>query len=292
MLSVLKLTAQSSLAHNRVSVRCSGTFSAFSKKISKANLSLSSLRIAQCDFFKPQLQQCCALHTSASSRQSEKVSNQDDSLSMNARLKIVAVFLATWCGVYFAAKYNRSRKQLEDRDAEMKQVDIGASDYELIDQDGQIRTKKDFLGRWFLLYFGFTHCPDICPEELDKMAEIIKTIDSDNTVPDLLPVFVSVDPERDTPDVIKKYVSEFHPNFVGLTGTKDQVKQAAKAFRVYFSAGPRDEDNDYIIDHSIVMYLMSPQGNFVDYYGSRGIPSEKIIESIKQNMRNYRRLHG
>lgn len=219
-------------------------------------------------------------------------SRDNKALKMSTRIKIVTFLVATWAAVYFVANYNKDKKKAEERESEIRQIDIGASDYELVDQFGNKRTKKDFLGQWFLLYFGFTHCPDICPEELEKMAGIIDIIDSDKTIPDLLPVFVSVDPERDTPDVIGKYVAEFHKNFVGLTGTKEQIKQAAKAFRVYFSAGPRDEDNDYIIDHSIVMYLMSPQGNFVDYYGSRGVPTEKIVESIKQKMKNFKRFHG
>lgn len=213
-------------------------------------------------------------------------------VKMATRIKIVAFLAATWAAVYGAARYARGKKKLEDRESQLQQVDIGATNYELIDQDGNTRTKKDFLGKWFLLYFGFTHCPDICPEELEKMAEVIDLVDGDKTIPNLLPVFVSVDPERDTPEVVKKYIGEFHDKFVGLTGTREQVKQAAKTFRVYFSAGPRDEDNDYIVDHSIVMYLMNPQGNFVDYYGSRGVPTAKIVESITQNMKNYRRLHG
>lgn len=252
----------------------------------------SLLKPAVCAHFEP----CKYLHTTSTASSKSKDSHGQDTggstLRMSTRIKIVTFLAATWAVIYFAANYHKEKNKAEERDAELKQVDIGASDYELVDQYGKTRTKKDFLGQWFLLYFGFTHCPDICPEELEKMAGIIDIVDSDKTIPNLLPVFVSVDPERDTPEIIGKYVAEFHKHFVGLTGSKDQIKQAAKAFRVYFSAGPRDEDNDYIVDHTIVMYLMNPQGNFVDYYGSRGVPTEKIVESIKLNMKNFKRFHG
>lgn len=186
----------------------------------------------------------------------------------------------------------RKQKKLEDQEVNLSKIDIGAQDYELIDHEGNRRTKESFLGRWLLLYFGFTHCPDICPEELEKMAEVVDEVDADKSVANLQPIFVSVDPERDTPEVVKKYVKEFHTKFIGLTGTKAEVKQAAKAFRIYFSAGPKDEDNDYIVDHSIVMYLMNPKGLFVDYYGSRVTPKHEIVNSIKRNMKNYAKLHG
>lgn len=211
---------------------------------------------------------------------------------LKKRLIIVSALVAAWGGTYLAAQYMKDKEKVEKRDAEISQVDIGARDYELVDHNGKRRTKEDFMGQWLLLYFGFTHCPDICPEELEKMAEIIDLVDGDKSIPDLTPIFISVDPERDTPEVIRKYVAEFHHKFIGLTGTKEQVKDAAKTFRVYFSAGPRDQDNDYVVDHTIVMYLMSPKGMFVDYYGSRGTPNSEIVESIRKNMKNYARLHG
>lgn len=272
-----------------------GQFSTFTRRLS-SKTGFKLINSAVCAHFEL----CKNVHTT-SYRSNESKEGYDQNtggnrenktLKMGTRIKIVTFLVATWAVVYFAANYNKEKKKVEERDSELKQVDIGASDYELVDQYGKKRTKKDFLGQWFLLYFGFTHCPDICPEELEKMAGIIDIIGSDKTIPNLLPVFVSVDPERDTPEIIGKYVAEFHKNFVGLTGSKDQIKQATKAFRVYFSAGPRDEDNDYIVDHTIVMYLMNPRGNFVDYYGSRGVPTEKIVESIRENMKNYKRFHG
>ena len=108
------------------------------------------------------------------------------------------------------------------------------------------------------VYFGFTHCPDICPDELDKMAEIIdKVKEATNDDKVFLPVFITCDPVRDTPEVLREYLKEFHPDIVGLTGTYEQVKNVCKQYRVYFST-PKDvkPGEDYLVDHSIYFYLM------------------------------------
>lgn len=106
------------------------------------------------------------------------------------------------------------------------------------------------------VYFGFTHCPDICPEELDKMAQMIDLVkDSCGNV--LRPIFITCDPARDTPAVTKEYLKEFHADLVGLTGTWEQVKAVCKAYRVYFSTPPDVKPGqDYLVDHSIYFYLM------------------------------------
>lgn len=120
------------------------------------------------------------------------------------------------------------------------------------------------------VYFGFTHCPDICPEELDKMSAMIDFVSLPNTSssspsssssvpgrPTLLPIFITCDPARDTPSVLKSYLAEFHPSIVGLTGTWEQVKQVCKAYRVYFSTPEGVKPGqDYLVDHSIYFYLM------------------------------------
>lgn len=106
------------------------------------------------------------------------------------------------------------------------------------------------------IYFGFSHCPDICPDELDKMAKMIDIV-KDKRGNVLKPVFITCDPARDTPAVIKEYLSEFHPDIVGLTGTWEQVKACCKQYRVYFSTPPSVKPGqDYLVDHSIYFYLM------------------------------------
>jgi len=125
------------------------------------------------------------------------------------------------------------------------------------------------------VYFGFTHCPDICPEELDKMARMIDIVRSRNSNTTLLPLFITCDPARDTPAVLKTYLSEFHPALIGLTGTWEQIKQVCKKYRVYFSTPEGvKQGQDYLVDHSIYFYLMDPEGDFVEAVGRQHSPEE------------------
>ncbi|KAM9495915.1 protein SCO2 homolog, mitochondrial [Clarias gariepinus] len=182
-------------------------------------------------------------------------------------------------------KHQRLEMQRIDQ---LRKIAIGQGDFCLLDHTGQQRTKKDFLGQWVLMYFGFTHCPDICPDELEKMSSVVKLLDESN-LPCVQPLFITVDPERDDMTTMAKYVREFHPRLIGLTGTPEEVKKAGRAYRVYASAGPKDEDGDYIVDHTILIYLINPDGLFLDYY-NRMKNAKQIAESICQHMKNYVKL--
>ncbi|RDY11230.1 Protein SCO1-like 1, mitochondrial, partial [Mucuna pruriens] len=137
--------------------------------------------------------------------------------------------------------------------------------FRLINHHGKYVTEKDFLGKWTLLYFGFTHCPDICPDELQKLAAAVDKIKEKAGI-ETVPVFISVDPERDTVEQVGEYVKEFHPKLIGLTGSSDEIKNVARAYRVYYMK-TEEEDSDYLVDHSIVIYLMSPDMEFVKFFG-------------------------
>lgn len=188
--------------------------------------------------------------------------------------------------------YVKSEKELalaRERKRILGKASIGGR-FELIDHNGEPKCSEDFFGQWCLLYFGFTHCPDICPDELEKMAAVVDAIDGLERVPNIQPLFITVDPKRDTKAAIKQYLKEFHPKFLGMTGSDEKIGEACRAYRVYFSAGPRDEDDDYIVDHTIITYLVNPDGEFVDYYGQNKTADE-VTASIAVNMKKYEELN-
>lgn len=210
-------------------------------------------------------------------------------IKLRTRLAVTLLFgggiIGTWWYVY-QEKQQRLQKQ---RLAQLRKVAVGQGGFSLVDHTGQRRTKSDYLGHWVLLYFGFTHCPDICPDELDKMTSVVGILDKDPSLPPVQPLFITVDPERDDVAEMAKYVKDFHPRLVGLTGTPEEIKEAGRDYRVYASAGPKDEDGDYIVDHTILIYLINPDGLFLDYY-NRMKNDTQIAESIRNHMINHVKL--
>ena len=154
--------------------------------------------------------------------------------------------------------------------------------FSLTDQNGKRVTEKDFLGKYMLVFFGYTYCPDVCPTELQVMMAALDTLGTD--AGRIQPVFVSIDPERDKPEVLKAYVGNFGPRLIGLTGTPEEVAAAAKAYRVYYAkAGNASASTDYLMDHSSIIYLMGPDGHFVKhvpYTTDAGKLAQELKEAI------------
>jgi protein SCO1/2 len=140
-------------------------------------------------------------------------------------------------------------------------ISIGGP-FTLEDGSGKAVTDRDFRGKYMLVYFGYTFCPDVCPTTLNAIADAMDKLGP--TAAHIQPVFITVDPKRDTPAVVKQYAAAFGPSIVGLTGTAEEIAKAAKEYRVYYAehrTGPGPDD--YSMDHSSVLYLMSPDGGFV-----------------------------
>ncbi|XP_005107527.1 protein SCO2 homolog, mitochondrial [Aplysia californica] len=193
---------------------------------------------------------------------------------------------------YYLVQGADHQKDIESEKVRYKEFDKAklGGDWTLTDHHGNKRSSSDFRGHWMLIYFGFTHCPDICPEELEKLANIIKKFDEAPHLPNLQPIFITLDPERDTPAAIKDYCAEFKtPRLLGFTGTEDEIRAVAKKYRVYFGKGPRDADNDYIVDHTIIIYLVNPEGEFVNYFG-RSLNADQITESVTKHIDKYNEL--
>ncbi|XP_054876795.1 protein SCO2 homolog, mitochondrial isoform X2 [Poeciliopsis prolifica] len=207
-------------------------------------------------------------------------------LKLRTRLGVTVLVGAGFLGAWWWVEQEKQQLRRRQRVEQLRTVALGQGTFSLVDHTGRRRTKQDFLGRWVLLYFGFTHCPDICPDELDKLSAVVSALDRDPDLPRLQPLFITVDPERDDVSALARYVRDFHPRLVGLTGTPEEVQHAGRDFRVYASAGPKDEDGDYIVDHSVLLYLVSPDGLFLDYYNRTKSP-EQVADSIRNHIRNH-----
>lgn len=154
--------------------------------------------------------------------------------------------------------------------------------FSLVDHTGKAVTDQDFRGRHMIVFFGFTHCPDVCPSGLQVIANALDQLGP--RAEQVTPVLITVDPERDTPAQLAEYVKSFHPRLVGLTGTPEQVQAAAKAYRVYYKKVPDPKSAaEYTVDHSSIIYLMDPKGEFVTHF-THGTPAEAIATRIVKQL--------
>ena len=144
------------------------------------------------------------------------------------------------------------------------QTSIGGP-FTLVDQNGRTVTEANLKGKPTLIYFGYTYCPDVCPTSLLLMETAIEKLGPD-TARKVNLVFITVDPARDTPELLKGYVTNFGPTFIGLTGTPEQVAAAARAYRVYYQKVPGKDGAPYLMDHSSIVYLLDRNGRFVSHF--------------------------
>ena len=158
-------------------------------------------------------------------------------------------------------------------------VRIGGS-FSLTDQDGVLRSDKDYRGKYLLVFFGYTYCPDVCPTTLAVMKAALEMMGS--RADRVVPLFITVDPKRDTPAKLKEYLSSFGPRFVGLTGDDSAIASVAKEYRVYYRMRPAENGAEYTVDHSGVVYLMDGSGDFVANYALDNSPDSMARDILKR----------
>ena len=165
---------------------------------------------------------------------------------------------------------------------QFKNIDITGADYakgfQLADQNGQVRTMKDFQGKVVVMFFGYTQCPDVCPTTMADLAGVKKTLGKDGDKLQVL--FVTVDPERDTAQVLKAYMANFDPTFLALRPTPDQLAQVAKDYKVYYKKVDGKTPTSYTVDHTAGSYVYDPKGNVRLYY-RYGSSKQALVSDIE-----------
>jgi protein SCO1/2 len=153
--------------------------------------------------------------------------------------------------------------------------------FALVDHNGRSRTDEDFRGKLVLVYFGFTYCPDICPTDLQNIGLALDQLGQE--AEKVQPLFITVDPERDTAEHLKEYLQSFHPSFIGLTGDTSAIRAAADAFKVYYARVSNGQGDDYTVDHTAFIYLMGADGGYVGFFPP-GTSSERIAEMLRKQL--------
>lgn len=189
-----------------------------------------------------------------------------------------ALLLAGGLGV----AYWRQRQDGSSIVEQVAPVSIGG-DFTLVDQNGVTRHAADYQGKLLLVYFGYTYCPDACPTALQDMSHAIDLLGEKGA--EVQPIFITVDPDRDTAEQMKLYAENFHPRLAALTGTPEQIAAAARAYRVYYQKGKPSSGrtDDYLMDHTAFIYLMGRDGRYVSHF-SPGTTAEEMAKAIATHL--------
>lgn len=211
---------------------------------------------------------------------------KESTVEFSAGKAIVLFFLVGGALYFFFEKEKRKMETQKEAEANRGYgKPLIGGEFVLYDADGNEFTEKNLLGKFSIIYFGFSHCPDICPDELDKLGIWLDKLEAKNIK--IQPIFITCDPARDSPEVLKEYLSDFHDGIIGLSGSYDQVKHCCKKYRVYFSTPPSVKPGqDYLVDHSIFFYLMDPEGQFVEALG-QNYDEEVGAQKIEDHVKSY-----
>lgn len=189
-----------------------------------------------------------------------------------------AVVVAALAGTYLATQLTASDDQFAScrGGAVAGGTNQIGGPFELVNAQGETVTEQDVITEPTLIYFGYTFCPDVCPLDTARNAEVIDRLTEQGR--SATPVFISIDPARDTPEVVGDFAYNLHEKMIGLTGSEDQVKAASQAYKTYYKAHPADDDY-YLVDHSTFSYLVLPEHGFVEFF-RRDASVEQIAETM------------
>lgn len=204
----------------------------------------------------------------------------------NPLMRGAAVMAALLCSLWLtppASAQGSTRSAAELMDAVMWNREPIGGAFSLKDQTGQTRTDADFRGQLLLVYFGFTYCPDICPTDLQAISIAMDQLGLD--APKVQPLFITLDPERDTAEHLAQYVPLFHPRLVGLTGSLSDVARAADAYRVFYKrVKTGDKPDDYTLDHTAFIYLVDRDGKYLGFFPP-GTDAPRLVEMIRPHLK-------
>lgn len=199
-----------------------------------------------------------------------------------ARTRVLALALALVAAAAVALLAVRIGNQIP-RPPPGDQRPVGAvpigGPFTLVDQTGQVRTEADFRGKFMLVFFGYTHCPDVCPMELATMGAAVDALGPDGAK--VVPVFITIDPARDTVERLASFARNFHPRLVALTGSEEEVSAAARAYRVYYAKAGEGADDDYLMDHTSIVYLIDGEGRYAAHF-THGTAAEEMAARIAE----------
>ncbi len=203
-------------------------------------------------------------------------------MTRNIAILASLLMLALLGGLYAVTRFLAPGDQFSQCRASMIAGGPGqiGGPFTLINETGETVTDKEVIDQPSLVYFGYTFCPDVCPVDAARNAEAVALLEERGTI--IKPVFITVDPTRDTPEVVAEFTDYMHPRMIGLTGSEEQVKAASKAYRTYFKIHEADEgaEDFYLVDHSTQTYLMFPEHGFVEFF-NRSDSAEKMAERVQ-----------
>ncbi|WP_417450355.1 SCO family protein [Kordiimonas sp.] len=184
-------------------------------------------------------------------------------------MKVIRI--VAWAAVVAVAVFLLAQRFATTRDA----GDRLGGDFTLTAHTGETLSNRDFRGKFMLIYFGYSFCPDVCPLELAKMTLGLNELEKEGYDTTLLqPLFITVDPERDTVSALNEYVTDFHPRLIALTGSMEDIQDVAKKYRVYFKKREQEGIDGYLMDHQSFIFVMGPDGDYVRLFSAKDQPED------------------